>query len=66
MERNLKLYLDSIPKIVHDDGNAVLVFRQMDEEGKPHNLELVFFPEEAVQVGALLQAYGQKLLLAND
>lgn len=62
----MKLYLDSIPKIVQYDDNVVLAFRQMDEDGKSHNLELVFFPEEAVQVGALLQAYGQKLLLAND
>jgi len=58
----MKLYLDSIPKIVQYDDNVVLALRQMDEDGKSHNLELVFFPEEAVQVGALLQAYGQKLL----
>lgn len=62
----MKLYLDSIPKIVQYDDNVVLVFRQMDEDGKSHNVELVFFPEEAVQVGALLQAYGQKLILEND
>lgn len=62
----MKLYLDSIPKIVQYDDNVVLAFRQMDEDGKSHNLELVFFPEEAVQVGALLQAYGQKLILEND
>lgn len=62
----MRLYLDSIPKIVQYDDNVVLVFRQMDEDGKSHNVELVFFPEEAVQVGALLQAYGQKLLLASD
>lgn len=62
----MRLYLDSIPKIVQYDDNVVLVFRQMDEDGKSHNIELVFFPEEAVQVGALLQAYGQKLILEND
>lgn len=61
----MKLFLDGMPRITQYDDNAVLVLNQMDEDGVSHNIEIVLFPEEAIQVGALLQAYGQKLL-AND